>query len=217
MNWWQGEAKQDLLSCLRWCWRKDLVATQTLFSQIPLLILDKMAGGGGWGNERQRTENYNLRISCQLDQNYQSRDQPWTNKPKACGQEALLWSMKDALTGPPPCNLSCLCKIREKVESHAGSTSKTHTPPGNPRKDLSNQVWISTGNTWTEAASCPITVSLPTVQSKLYPVNNKRAKEEPFTLLDRYRLLTVLPSFKDKWYTENYKCGNYVEVQEIRF
>lgn len=86
---------------------------------------------------------------------------------KACGQEVLVWSMRYALTRPPPRNLSCLCKKKKRKSRKPCRLHfyKTHTPPGNPRKDLSSRVWILIGNTWTGGCLLPhhyITSNYPT-------------------------------------------------------
>ena len=144
--------------------------------------------------ERQSTGNYNLRITLSAWSKLSTLNQ----QTKGLWAGGLLWSKRYAWTGLPPSNLTCLHKTREKVESQAGSTYKTHTPPSNLTEDLSSQAWNTNRQhvNWRLplAPLHSIISSYPTEvlwdHSKCYPVNNIKDMGHLFTLLDKYNVQT---------------------------
>ena len=98
--------------------------------------------------------------TCQVDQNYQSRDNSEPTDQRPMGRRLYCESKRYAWTGLYPSNLTQLHR-REKVESQAGSTCKTNTPPSNLKEGLSSQVWST---------------------NKCHPVNNTEDMGYIFTL-----------------------------------
>ena len=143
-----------------------------------------------------------------FDQSQWSRYQQWSNRPKACGQEALLWNKRHQLTGLPPYNLTCLHKKRQKK----GKPSRfhfqnIHTNKLPQRGPIQSNMKI-TSNTWIRAVHLP---HFTVISNWISLRTLKSVTHDPFTLLDKYKVQRELPPSKDEWYTENTKFGNYVD------